>query len=166
MSNSISGTTTAVHLPVRFVLNRFIPNEHTQRIDEAAKQRAALRKTRHETELLAAEYARVMLERHIAAALDPKTDPVLAAKLRNDVMNRGIGKVRDTEDDDPDTKKKGGTVAEFLEALAAISTAAAVVERVPRVGHAERDITHIPDDNETERFLRDLSGDDEGKDDD
>lgn len=154
MSNSISASASAP-LPVRFVLNRYVTNERSQQSDEAARQRAALRKVRHETELLAAEYARIMLERHISAALDPKTDPALAAKLRESIMNRGIGRVRDAEDEG-DTKKKGGTAVEFLELLAALSSTAANLERTHADPRIERDITHVSNDLEADDFLNGL----------
>lgn len=159
MSNSISSSAAAVHPPVRFALNRYVPNERTQRSDEAAKQRAALRKVRYETELLAAEYAKIMLERHISAALHPNTDPALAAKLRESIMNRGVGRVREAEDDG-DAKQKGGTAVEFLELLAMLSSGAAVIERTP-APRIERDVSVIDTDEGIESYLERLAGDNE-----
>lgn len=120
-----------------------------------------MRKARYENELLAAEYARVMLEKHIYAALDPATDPALAAKLRNDVMNRGSGKVREAEGEDGDKKAIGGGAIEFLEALAAISTRAGLIERTPPspAPRIERDVGGGGTDEDLQQLLDDLDDD-------
>lgn len=163
MNNSISGSATAP-LPVRFVLNRYVPNEGSQRSDELARQRAAKRKAQHEVEMLALEWSKIMLEKTINAALDPTTDPALAAKLREQVLNRGVGKAREAEDEDANTRKKGGDPAGLLEVLAAFSTAAGVAQalgaaQTPRI---ERDIgSGGTDEDSLQSFLDDLSGDGE-----
>lgn len=159
--NSISSTTTA-QLPVRFVLNRYARNETDKRNDELARQRAVKRRAQHEVEMLAIEYSRVMLEKTIFEALDPATDPALRAKLREQVLNRGVGRVKEQTDDDAAKKHKGGTASEFLEILAAISSSHAKIDYTPRV---ERDITATNTEVEAERFLSDLAGD-RGVDDD
>lgn len=173
MNNSISGTATAAP-PALFSLNlhgrigRELDKEPApKRSDELARQRAAKRKAQHEVEMLALEYSKIMLEKTIHAALDPKTDPVLAAKLREQVLNRGVGKVREAEDEDANTRKKGGDPAGLLEVLAAFSTAASAAQvlgaaQAPRI---ERDIGGSgTDENSLERLLDDLDND-EGEDD-
>ncbi|MNB99100.1 hypothetical protein D3C75_463660 [compost metagenome] len=136
--SSVSGSATA-QLPVRFVLNREVPNEAAQRSREAARQLAAKRRVKHEVELLSLEYSKVLLERHIQEALDPKTDPRLRRDLRNDVLNRGIGKV--TEQPDEDAQKKP-SAENFLEFLAGISRVASANEQAQRtLGHTPKDVT-------------------------
>ncbi|WP_053160133.1 hypothetical protein [Pseudomonas sp. P1.8] len=155
---SISSSVTAP-LPVRFVLNRCVPNEGTQRSDELARQRAAKRKAQHEVEMLALEWSKIMLEKTIHAALDPATDPALAAKLRVQIIDRGIGRVRDQESEE-DAKKKSGGAVEFLEVLAAISTAAAAIERIPpEAPRIERDVGGSRTDDDLQQLLDDIEGD-------
>lgn len=135
--------------------------------EECAKQRAAKRKVQHETEMLALEWSKIMLEKHIYAALDPQTDPALAAKLRNDILNRGVGRIKEQEDDDENAKKsKGGGIAEFIDALAVISTAAGALERIPPAPTAriERDVTVISTDADLQQLLDDLDNDIEEED--
>lgn len=153
---SLSGSTT-VPLPVRFELNRYVTNETVKRKDEAARQRAAKRRAQQEVETLALEYAKIMLERTIYAALDPATDPALAAKLRNTVLDRGIGRVK-TQEDDEDAKKKGGGAIEFLETLAAISVAASAIERTQPSARIERDIGGNGVDENLQQLLDDIKG--------
>lgn len=156
--SSISSSATAP-LPVRFVLNRCVPNEATQRSDELARQRAAKRKAQHEVEMLALEWSKIMLEKTIHAALDPATDPALAAKLREQVINRGIGRVRDQEPDEDAKKQKSGSVEGFLEALAAISAVQSAIERTPpRIGHTERDVTPSDTVDDLQQLLDDIEG--------
>jgi hypothetical protein len=164
MSSSISGTVTA-HSPAVFCLNMNAPSMRqldkeitTQRSDELARQRAAKRKAQHDVEMLAIEWSKVMLEKTIYAALDPATDPALAAKLRNTVLDRGIGRVKTQEDDEVAKQAKSGSVEGFLEALAAISAVQSALERTPPAQRLERDITASGTDLEAERFLSDLDG--------
>lgn len=163
--NSISGTATA-HPPALFSLNLAAPSLRqldkeltTQRRDELARQRAAKRKAQHEVEMLALEWSKIMLEKTIYAALDPATDPALAAKLRNTVLDRGIGRVKTQEDDEAAKQAKSGSVEGFLEALAAISAVQSALERTPPAPRLERDIGSSGTDIEAERFLEDLNGD-------
>ncbi|WP_137164585.1 MULTISPECIES: hypothetical protein [Pseudomonas] len=127
----------------------------------AGVQETALREAKHkvkqarlETELLAAEYAKVMMQKSINEALDDKTDPRLRRDLRNDIMNRGIGRVPEAEN--PNRAKQPEELApgNILEVLAAISASAgaAAIEasrKPPVLGHTrdepiERDITPEP----------------------
>jgi hypothetical protein len=165
---SISGT-VAAPLPATFSLSvyggaaRQLDKELAPKPnDELARQRAAKRKAQHEVEMLALEWSKVMLEKTIQAALDPKTDPALAHKMRMDLLNRGIGKVRETEGDEDAKKQKGVGVQEFLEALASVSTIQGAIERTPPSTHRiERDVGGSRTDLEAERFLSDLKGDGE-----
>jgi hypothetical protein len=134
----------------------------TQRSDELARQRAAKRKAQHEVELLALEWSKVMLEKTIHAALDPATDPALAHKMRMDLLNRGVGRVKEQEGDEDAKKQKGVGVQEFLEALATVSAIQGAIERTPpptTVPRNEPDNTASGTDIEAERFLSDLNGD-------
>lgn len=168
---SISGTTTAP-LPVPFSLNiravsqRVADRESTsQRKDERAKQLATLRKARYEVELRAAEYALILLDRDIFAALDPATDPALAHKIRQAVQNRAVGKVREAEDDEDAKKAKGSGVLNILEVLAAASRVAAAIERTPPspLPRIERDIGSGGTDEDFEKLMQDIDADDEGE---
>ncbi|VVO40304.1 hypothetical protein [Pseudomonas fluorescens] len=49
--------------------------------------------------------------------------------MRESIMDRGIGKVREAEDDSTGIKKRGGSAIELLEILAALSSSAATSER-------------------------------------
>ncbi|MGW8466307.1 hypothetical protein [Pseudomonas sp. CLCA07] len=165
--SSVSGT--AAPLPVPFSLTihpvsqRVADRENTtQRSDELARQRTAKRKAQHEVEMLALEWSKIMLEKHINAALDPATDPALAAKLRNDVINRGIGRVKDQEGDE-DAKKKGTGAVELLEILAAISATAAAIPPTHRI---ERDVGSSRSDDDLQQLLDDIENDDAEIDDD
>lgn len=173
MTSTISGTTTAP-LPVLFSLNlhgrigRELDKEPASKLkDERARQLAIKRKAKHEVELLSLEWSKIMLEREISAALDPATDPALAHKIRQALINRGIGKVREAEDENADAKKKVGDVDTLLEVLAAFSTAAGAaqahgVAHTPRI---ERDIgSGGTDEDSLQSFLDDLDND-EGEDD-
>lgn len=146
-------------LEIRPVRQRVADKEiTTQRSDELARQRAAKRKAQHDVEMLAIEWSKVMLEKTIYAALDPATDPALAAKLRNTVLDRGIGRVKTQEDDEVAKQAKSGSVEGFLEALAAISAVQSALERTPPAQRLERDVTAGGTDLEAERFLSDLDG--------
>ncbi|QJC78220.1 hypothetical protein [Pseudomonas umsongensis] len=161
--NSLSGSTSLARPAFRMEVVGRMGKNYDPAKDQAAAQRATLRRVRYETELLAAEYAKIMLERHISEALNPKTDPALAAKLRESIMNRGIGRVREAEDDST-TKQKGAGVVEFLETLAALSRSSGDTERTlaPRI---ERDISVVGTDEDIESYLSRLADEDEGEDD-
>lgn len=153
----------------------------------AGVQETALREAKHkvkqarlETELLAAEYAKVMMQKSINEALDDKTDPRLRRDLRNDIMNRGIGRVPEAEN--PNRAKQPeelapGNILEVLAAISASAGAAAIeASRKPQLGHTrdepiERDITPEPvavvehqaaplsdEDLSFEELMRDITG--------
>lgn len=156
MTSTISGTASAP-LPIPFALDiravsqRVADRENvSQRSHEVATQRAAKRKAQHEVEMLALEWNKIMLERHIQEALDPKTDARLRRDLRNDVMNRGIGRVR-TQEDDEDAKQKSAAT-DFLEVLAALSSS---VNHTP-TPRIERDIGSGGTDDDLQQLLDDL----------
>lgn len=167
---SISGSATAP-LPIPFELS--LCGMHGRRLDkeltttpndERARQLAAKRKAQHEVEMLALEWSKIMLEKTIHAALDPATDPALAAKLREQVINRGIGRVRDQEPDEDAKKQKSGSVEGFLEALAAISAVQSAIERTPPSTHRiERDIGGggSRSDDDLQQLLDDIEGEDD-----
>lgn len=163
MTSSISST-TVIDLQSFYGVTgrRLVKGLTTTPEQEATAHRAAVRKARHELELKAVEYAAIMLQRHIDVALDPKTDPALAAKLRMQIMERGVGKVRDSESDDG---KKGATPGDFVDFLTAISSTFAA--KRDELGHTpapriEREIPQdlIGDDAATWKLLDDLGGGD------
>lgn len=151
-----------------------------QRSTESAALREAKRKAQHRVEMLAAEYAKVMLQKSIEDALDPATDARLRRDLRNDIMNRGIGRVPEAED--PNRAKQpeelaAGNILEMLAAISASAGAAAIeASRKPQLGHTrdepiERDITPEPvavverqavpvsdEDMDFEALMRDITG--------
>ncbi|MNP33420.1 hypothetical protein D3C76_1266580 [compost metagenome] len=170
MSSSASSTVSIPPLPVTFSLNVYggaarrldkelVPNPS----DEIAMQRAAKRKAQHEVEMLALEWNKVMLERHIHEALDPKTDARLRRDLRNDVLNRGIGRVR-TQEDDEDAKKKGGTVADLIEVLAAFSVVASAAQDRGAAPRIERDIGGGGTDEDFQQLLDDIDAEENDRD--
>ena len=164
MTDTLSAT-PALPLPPVALFDRFgKPMKPAGPNDELARHRATVRKAKHELELQAIEYARIMQQKHIEAALDPATDPKLARQLRLDIIERGVGKVRESEPDD-DPKQREASAQNLLDVLAALSTRNATLEMagkaVPQVGH-ERDITPGADvDLDAERFLDGLENGDE-----
>lgn len=161
MSNSISGTASTPSVAFDLRVYGGDPREQERTIARhregvADQHRARIRKARHETELEAAEYAQILQRKLLERALDPKTDPKLATEIQFKLLERGIGRVRDAESDDP--KAKTADAQGMLELLAAMSLQNAASELVGNAARRnERDIT--PDDDTTQ-FLRDLeSGD-------
>ncbi|MNM37111.1 hypothetical protein D3C81_478340 [compost metagenome] len=141
MTNTLSAT-PSLPLPTVALFDRFgKPIKPTGPNEELAKHRATVRKAKHELELQAIEYARIMQQKHIEAALDPKTDPKLARQLRLDIIERGIGKVRESEPDN-DPKQRDAAAQNLLDVLASFSTRAMAVEAegktAPRI---EKDVT-------------------------
>ncbi|BBU44950.1 hypothetical protein PPTS312_28650 [Pseudomonas putida] len=144
MSNSISGT-AALAQPVLIPL--ILTGRAGQRIEKeavksvAAEHREKLRAAKRAVENKAVEYADIMLDQHIAAALNPATDPKLARQLRMDIIE--LSRARDA---DPDDAKQRDTAAQkLLDALGAWSVANRAVEEagkaVPRIERNEKDIT-------------------------
>ncbi|GHS81481.1 hypothetical protein PAGU2196_23150 [Pseudomonas sp. PAGU 2196] len=141
MTNTLSAM-PVLPLPTVALFDRFgKPIKPAGPNEELAKHRAAVRQARHAAELEAIEYAQIMLQRHIAAALDPATDPKLARQLRLDIMDRGIGKVREAESDS-DPKQREAAAQNMLEALAAMSTSNFALEQQGKAAaFIERDVT-------------------------
>lgn len=151
MSNSISGSAPPTP-PALIPLNlcgtggRRIEKDVAKSTTE--QHRARIRKIRHDTELEAAEYARILQKKLIARALDPNVDLKLLADITWKLSERGIGRVREAESDDPE-KQKGpeGTLHDFLTAISAVNKATAMGHTpAPRI---ERDVT----DPDQERYL-------------
>ncbi|MDD2135659.1 hypothetical protein [Pseudomonas kurunegalensis] len=142
MSNSISGT-VALAQPVLTPL--ILTGRAGQRIEKEAvksvaeQHRDKVRKARHEVELEAIEYARVLQQKLIARALDPATDPKLASDIAFKLLDRGIGRVRDAESDDPAKKQDPeGDLLNFLTAISSVSKAGVGHTPPPAI---ERDVT-------------------------
>lgn len=134
--------------------------------EEAAALRAAKRKAKHEAEMLALEYSRIMLEKSIADALDPATDPRLRRDLRNDILARGIGRVPENEDENRKKSDPVADAANILDFLAEVSRGAAAVEqaRKGQLAHdGAKDITPLGGGQvfDAEQFLQDVE--DEGE---
>ncbi|MNJ70492.1 hypothetical protein D3C77_669570 [compost metagenome] len=100
--------------------------------------------------MLALEFAKALMERDLHAALDPATDPALAAKLRARIVDRGIGPARDEDAEEATQRKKGGNasdaVAEFLMAISRASNERAGIAHQDTPVPSERDVT--PHDGE------------------
>jgi len=137
--------------------------------DRATALRAAKAAAKHRVDMLALEYAEILMQKKINEALDEKTDPRLRRDLANDILNRGIGKVPEAESPDGQKKPDTPSAANILEMLAAMSAAQAIVEaaRRPQLGHtaqsAERDVTpRLEDDSTTawdvDALLDDIEG--------
>ncbi|MFF7863439.1 hypothetical protein [Pseudomonas monteilii] len=146
MSDSISSTVSPPALPpVSFSLEVYGPTARRLEREDAkqvksvaAEHRAKVRKARHEVELEAIEYAGVMLRKLIDRALDPKTDPVLATKIQFQLLERGIGRVRDAESDEPKKQGPEGDLLNFLTAISSVSKAGLGHTPLPVI---ERDVT-------------------------
>ncbi|MFG0496398.1 hypothetical protein ACF8MH_03575 [Pseudomonas sp. YQ_13] len=149
MSDSISASTSTPKpaLPTVPIFDRF--GKRQKPIDpvklRTARLRNAKRAAQIECELLAVEYSKTMLEKHIFAALElEKTDPALAAKLRMQIMERGIGRPPEA-DDEVAQRRRGGNVndlTDFLHAISAASNAVAGITHKPATPvPGERDIT-------------------------
>ncbi|WP_238215551.1 hypothetical protein [Pseudomonas sp. PAGU 2196] len=111
-----------------------------QRSTEAAARNSAKRRAQHEVDMLAIEYAKIMMQKSIDEALNPATDARLRRDLRNDVLNRGIGKVAEPEN--PDKKKPDESpMVEWLKMLAAFNHGPVIVEasRKPQLGHTRHE---------------------------
>ncbi|MEJ5903940.1 hypothetical protein V7V80_04515 [Pseudomonas kermanshahensis] len=148
--SSISSSTSTASLTM-FPINLYGAGAQRLERDAAAAQREAKRKAQHEVDMLAIEYAKIMMQKSIDEALNPATDARLRRDLRNDILNRGIGKVAEPENPDKKKPDESSAVAEWLKILAAYNYGPAIVEasRKPQLGHTryepiERDITPDP----------------------
>lgn len=124
----------------------------------AEQHREKLRQAKRAVESKAVEYADIMLDQHIAAALDPATDPKLARQLRMDIIE--LSRAREA---DPDDAKQRDTAAQkMLDALCAWSVANRAIEEagkaVPRIERDEKDITP-PSDIDLDGFFEADDGD-------
>lgn len=142
MSESISGT---VSRPVSFSLEvygsaaRRIEKDAAKQVaGDAAAQRAKLKQIRLENQILAAEWAQIMMRKSIEEALDPATDPRLRRDLRNDVLAHGVGKPREIESEASEAKRQGTDANDLVRALAAFSAQALASQQQQRL---ERDVT-------------------------
>lgn len=144
MSNSISGSAPPTP-PALIPLN--LCGTGGRRIEKdvaksaAEQHREKLRQAKRAVESKAVEYADIMLDQHIAAALDPATDPKLARQLRMDIIE--LSRAREA---DPDEAKQRDTAAQkMLDALGAWSAANRVIEEAGKAAHRierdEKDIT-------------------------
>lgn len=161
MSNSISGS--AVPTPPALIpLN--LCGTGGRRIEKdvaksaAEQHREKLRQAKRAVESKAVEYADIMLDKHIAAALDPATDPKLARQLRMDIIE--LSRAREA---DPDDAKQRDTAAQkMLDALGAWSAANSVIEEAGKAAHRierdEKDITP-PSDIDLDGFFEADDGD-------
>lgn len=108
----------------------------------AEQHRAKIRRIRHDTELEAAEYAQILQKKLIARALDPNVDLKLLADITFKLQDRGVGRVREAESDDPE-KQKGpeGALHDFLTAISAASKASLGHTQQQAIERDEKDIT-------------------------
>ncbi|KWW13230.1 hypothetical protein RBI94_08575 [Pseudomonas putida] len=146
-----SNTATATLYPLHLTGRQVVYNPKA----EQAAQRAKLKQIRLENQLMAAEYAQIMLQRHINEALDPATDPRLRRDLRNDVLAHGVGKPREIESEASESKRQGTDANDMVRALAAFSVQALASQQRERL---ERDVTSqtISTEDEAIKFLDEL----------
>lgn len=143
--------------------------KRAKQLENERRRREARAQAKHEVEMLALEYARIMQEKHILEALDPSTEPRLRRDLRNDVINRGVGKPRDEDAEEAAARRKGGGADAMIDFLRAVTVAS---NAVADIGHhpstpvpGERDVTPIecdPDAHWFEQYPGSTEGDDEG----
>ena len=146
-----SNTATATLYPLHLTGRQVVYNPKA----EQAAQRAKLKQIRLENQLMAAEYAQIMLQRHINEALDPATDPRLRRDLLNDVLAHGVGKPREIESEASESKRQGTDANDMVRALAAFSVQALASQQRERL---ERDVTSqtISTEDEAIKFLDEL----------
>ncbi|KGK24272.1 hypothetical protein [Pseudomonas plecoglossicida] len=138
-------TITATSVLPRLPMALPPPGDPSKRLAE--QHRAKVRKIRHDMELEAAEHAQILQRRLIARALEPNVDLKLLADITWKLSERGVGRVREAESDDP-VKQKGpsGDLHDFLEALSSASNLIRDEGKAaPRIEHSERDITPSSD---------------------
>ncbi|MGE8465282.1 MAG: hypothetical protein ACN6QE_03985 [Pseudomonas putida] len=130
-----TSTSTSVLTPV--VLRPSLPPPSGDPSKRLAEQhRAKIRKIRHDTELEAAEYAQILQKKLIARALDPNVDIDTLARITWKLSERGIGRVRDAESDEP-AKQKGtaGDLLDFLTAISSVNKATLGHTPAPAIEH-------------------------------
>ncbi|NQD57438.1 hypothetical protein HP546_19055 [Pseudomonas sp. CM25] len=157
MSESISST---VNRPVSFSLEvygsaarRIEKAAAKQVVDDAAAHRAKLKQVRLENQILAAEWAGIMMRKSIEEALDPATDPRLRRDLRNDVLAHGVGKPREVESETAESKRKGSDESHLLAVLAALSAQAQQSQL-----RLERDVSNqITTDDQALQLLQEIT---------
>lgn len=113
------------------------PGDPSKRLAE--QHRARIRKIRHDTELEAAEYAQILQKKLIARALEPNVDLKLLADITFKLQDRGVGRVREAESDEPKQQRgPDGALHDFLTAISAASKASLGHTPPPAI---ERDVT-------------------------
>ena len=124
----------------------------------AEQHREKLRAAKRAVESKAVEYADIMLDQHIAAALNPATDPKLARQLRMDIIELARARGADTDD----AKQRDSAAQKMLDALTTWSIANRAIEEagktVPRIERDEKDITP-PSDIDLDGFFEADDGD-------
>lgn len=117
--------------------------KRARQLENERKRRETRAQAKHEVEMLALEYARIMQERHIIEALDPATEPRLRRDLRNDVINRGVGKPRDEDAEEAAARRKGGGADAMIDFLRAVTVASNL-----RTGISHQSDTPVPDERD------------------
>lgn len=131
--NSITATSVLPRRPATLQP----PGDPSKRLAE--QHRAKIRKIRHATELEAAEYAQILQKKLIARALEPNVDIDTLARITWKLSERGIGRVRDAESDEP--KQQRGPEGALHDFLTAISAASKVSLGHTQQQAIERDVT-------------------------
>lgn len=118
----------------------------------AAEHRARIRKIRHDTELEAAEYAQILQKKLIARALEPNVDLKLLADITFKLQDRGVGRVREAESDEPKKQGPEGDLLNFLTAISSASKAGLGHTPPPAIERDEKDITPLSDNIDLDQF--------------
>ncbi|WDM88039.1 hypothetical protein LG197_26170 [Pseudomonas asiatica] len=129
-----SNTATATLYPLHLTGRQVVYNPKA----EQAAQRAKLKQIRLETQLMAAEYAQIMMQQHINDALNSSVDARTRRDLRNDVLAHGVGKPREVESESSEAKRQGTDANDLVRALAAFSAQALASQQQQRL---ERDVS-------------------------
>lgn len=158
--NSISGSAPPIPPPALIPLN--LCGTGGRRIEKdvaksaAEQHRAKIRKIRHDTELEAAEYAQILQKKLIARALDPNVDIDTLARITWKLSERGIGRVREAESDEPKQQRgPEGALHDFLTAISAVNKATLGHTPPPAIERDEKDITPPDGDIDLNQFFED-----------
>lgn len=166
--NSVSGSASTAK-PTFQVVGRmeknFDPARHAaatkraRQLENERKLREARAQAKFDSEMMAVEYARTLMERDLFQAIElEKTNPELAAKLRGRILDRAIGKVPLVDAEEAAVRKKGGgadALIDFMRAVTVISNQHAGIGHAPGTPVPdERDVTPTERDPDAQWFER------------
>jgi len=140
----------------RQIEGRLASAQRARQRENERKLREARHQAKHDVEMLCIEHARAMAERDLYAAIElERSNPELAAKLRERIQNRGIGKVPNV-DEEAVAKRKGGTASDLIDFMRAVTMAnnhhAGITHQPGAPVPIERDVTPIEHNVDGEWF--------------